>query len=82
MLRLFLCGKEGGRLEEADSEIIRKSMENVAFGLCDWKRVCWKGIVLYSKEEYGIIRSKKDLEDILNVPNMEEIQWQLKTMQI
>ena len=25
---------------------------------------------------------EKDLEDILNVPNLEEIQWQLKTMQI
>lgn len=37
---------------------------------------------MYSKEEYGIMKSKKDLEDILNVPNMEEIQWQLKTMQI
>ena len=57
-------------------------MANVASWLCDWQEVCWKVIVLYSKEEYGIMRSKKDLEDILNVPNMEEIQWQLKTMQI
>ena len=33
-------------------------MVDVAFGLCDWKRVCWKVIVLYSKGEYGIIKSK------------------------
>ena len=57
-------------------------MVNVAFGLCDWKVVSWRGIVLYSKEEYGIIRSKKDWKIIFNVPNLEEIQWQLKTMQI
>lgn len=57
-------------------------MANVASWLCDWQEVCWKVIVLYSKGRYGIMRSKKDLEDILNVPKMEEIQWQLKTMQI